>query len=816
MPKILIMISTPVLLRGRFLPCVLSFLLVTLLLSSSLKSIAQNTNGTISGQVLNTESQPVSGVSVFLKGVPGKKQTDESGHFQLTAPAGNYELNISFVGYGKKKLKVTINAGANTLINNLILSDLNEMNEVSVVGKTEVKKAKEKAFSLNVIDTKQLYNTSADLNQVMNRTSGVRIREDGGVGSNFNFSLNGFSGKQVKFFLDGIPMDNFGSSLTLNNFPVNMAERVEVYKGVLPINLGGDALGGAVNIVTRSNPNYIDASYGFGSFNTHRASFNAAYTNAKTGFTVRTNMFYNYSDNDYKVDVQPIELQPGDSNGQKGPYQRVKRFHDGYESGTAQVELGVTGKKYADKLLFGVIASGNEKDIQTGVTMEQVFGARTTRSSSVIPTLKYKKTDLFIKGLDLSVYGAYNMSQNRFIDTTRLKYNWLQQTIATTSAEFNRTQLKNKDNEGLATANLAYKINAHQAVSYNYVLTDFKRKSSDSENPDNPVFLYPQKLAKQVMGLAWQTDYNGFTATVFTKLYLLNAKSFEQQTTKEGVTSYQQSSLNTSNLGYGAAAAYFILTGLQAKASFEHTYRLPEATELLGDGLYVRRNSALKPESSNNLNLGALYTLPLQGDHKVGIEGNFIYRKSQNFIRLDQAQTAPIDRQYINIGDVLTTGVEGEVKYAWKDKIFASANMTYQNIIDKQKTITTTNFTGTNTSPNFYYNSRLPNMPFLFGNADIGTVFKQVGAAENSLNISYSLNYVQKYFLTSTALGADNQDIIPQQFSHNLMAGYSIKNGKYNIALEGRNLADNRLFDNYLLQKPGRSFFIKLRYFISK
>lgn len=816
MPKILIMISTSILLKGKSLPRILQFLFVILLLSGSLLSTAQNTTGTISGQVLNNESQPVSGASVFLKGLPGKKQTDQAGYFQLTAPAGSYELNISFVGYGKKKLKVTINAGVNTLIDNVILSDLNEMNEVRVIGKTEVKKAKEQAFSLNVIDTKQLYNTSADLNQVMNRTSGVRIREDGGVGSNFSFSLNGFSGKQVKFFLDGIPIDNFGSSLTLNNFPVNMAERIEVYKGVLPISLGGDALGGAVNILTRSNPNYIDASYGFGSFNTHKASFNAAYTNAKTGFTVRTNMFYNYSDNDYKVDVQPIELQPGDSNGQKGPYQRIKRFHDGYESGTAQVEVGVTGKKYADKLLFGVIASGNKKDIQTGVTMEQVFGARTTRSSSVIPTLKYKKTDLFVKGLDLSVYSAYNMSQNRFIDTTRLKYNWLQETISTTSAELSRTQLKNKDNEGLATANLAYKINAHQAVSYNYVLTDFKRKSSDSENPDNPVFLYPQKLAKQVMGLAWRTDYNGFTATLFTKLYLLNAKSFEQQTTKEGITSYQLSSQNTSKVGYGAAAAYFVLTGLQAKASFEHTYRLPEATELLGDGLYVRRNSALKPESSNNLNLGALYTLPLQGDHKIGIEGNFIYRKSHDFIRLDQGQSQPIDRQYINVGDVQTTGVEGEVKYAWKEKLFVSANVTYQNIIDKQKTITSTNFTGTNTSANFYYNSRLPNMPFLFGNADIGTVFKQVGAADNALSISYSLNYVQKYFLTSTALGANNQDIIPQQFSHNLMAGYSIKNGKYNIALEGRNLADNRLFDNYLLQKPGRSFFIKLRYFISK
>lgn len=40
-----------------------------------------------------------------------------------------------------------------------------------------------------------------------------------------------------------------------------MAERVEVYKGVLPVNLGADALGGAVNIVSRRDANYLDATY---------------------------------------------------------------------------------------------------------------------------------------------------------------------------------------------------------------------------------------------------------------------------------------------------------------------------------------------------------------------------------------------------------------------------------------------------------------------------------------------------------------------------------------------------------------------------
>ena len=130
------------------------------------------------------------------------------------------------------------------------------------------------------------------------------LEKHGGMGSAFNFSLNGFSGDQVKFFMDGIPLDNYGSSFTLNNIPTNMAERIDVYKGVVPIELGGDALGGAVNIVTnKSVRRYIDASYSYGSFNTHKAAVNTRFT-SKNGFVTNINAFLNYSDNSYKVEAQ--------------------------------------------------------------------------------------------------------------------------------------------------------------------------------------------------------------------------------------------------------------------------------------------------------------------------------------------------------------------------------------------------------------------------------------------------------------------------------------------------------------------------------
>jgi outer membrane cobalamin receptor len=58
---------------------------------------------------------------------------------------------------------------------------------------------------------------------------------DGGVGSNFSLAINGLSGKRVRYFIDGIPMAGYGSSFQINNISINAAERVEVYKGVVPI-----------------------------------------------------------------------------------------------------------------------------------------------------------------------------------------------------------------------------------------------------------------------------------------------------------------------------------------------------------------------------------------------------------------------------------------------------------------------------------------------------------------------------------------------------------------------------------------------------
>lgn len=51
----------------------------------------------------------------------------------------------------------------------------------------------------------------------------------------------------------------------------------------------------------------------------------------------------------------------------------------------------------------------------------------------------------------------------------------------------------------------------------------------------------------------------------------------------------------------------------------------------------------------------------------------------------------------------------------------------------------------------------------------------------------------------------------PTKFSHNITLSYSIHRGKYNFSLECRNLTDEKLYDNFSLQKAGRAFYGKVR-----
>lgn len=777
-------------------------------------SFSQNNRaGSIEGRVVDERSQPIETALVQVKGTTKGEYTNDKGYYRISGiPAGNQTLVITGMGLKEKKVTVNVSAGTITKVSDIEIENSVSLKEVAVIGKSEARKQQELAYAVSVLDVKEMYNTTASLGKLLNNISSVRVREDGGVGSNYTFSLNGFSGNQVKFFLDGVPMDNFGSSFNLGSISTSMADRIDVYKGVLPVNLGADALGGAVNIITRKTANYLDASYSFGSFNTHKAALNGAYTDAKTGFTFRLNGFFNYSDNDYKVYAPIVDL----STGKQVDERWVKRFNDGYRSGGVRLETGLTDKSYADYLLFGFIWSKDDNDVQTGATMDAVYGGVKTKSESMIPSLRWKKDDLFVEGLSASLYGAYSSVNTFTVDTLARKYNWLGEWVPKSAhGERSNTDSKIKNHEWTVNANVSYMIDLHQSLTLNHIFSSTERKIHDKVDPDNESNKIPQKLNKNITGLGWLIKYDRWNANVFAKLYNLSSDSykiFDQFTDDERLEKVSDSK---TELGYGAAFTYFILPKLQAKVSYEHAYRLPESNEMFGDGLVQQRNPDLKPEQSDNVNIGLTFEQTIQ-DHTFHIEAGGIYRNVKDFIRKGVSLTSNPTTGYENLGKVRTFGFEGSIDYRWKNLLHAGANITYQNLKDRQRFEKNDGYTGDGIIEHLTYGERIPNVPYLFGNALVGLSFQNFGMKDSELTFDYSLNWIKGYYLSFSGLGAGaSKKIIPSQASHDISLGYAMEKGKYNVILECTNLGDRKLYDNYRLQKPGRAFNVKFRYYIN-
>ncbi|MFZ0596150.1 MAG: TonB-dependent receptor, partial [Flavobacterium sp.] len=289
------------------------FLFFSIFFLFSFLSFSQQNQGvSVSGQVTENSGQTIPYATIFIEKTDLSIISDENGKFIFkNVKPGKHILKISAIGFSTQKKHIEVSGNNDVNFSIQLESELNELESVTVLGRSQTDKVNKQAYSVTAIDAKKLHNSTLDLAHALDRVSGVRVREAGGVGSRSELSINGFQGNQVKVFIDGVPMDNFGSSFQMNNIPINLADRVEVYKGVVPIWLGGDALGGAVNIVTNSKPRtYLDASYSFGSFNTHRSSLNAGYT-SKSGFTAEINAFQNYSDNNYWVNVDVADLNTG-------------------------------------------------------------------------------------------------------------------------------------------------------------------------------------------------------------------------------------------------------------------------------------------------------------------------------------------------------------------------------------------------------------------------------------------------------------------------------------------------------------------------
>lgn len=203
-------------------------------------------------------NKPLKDVNLVLYPDKYNYHTTSDGRFQFDKLyAGEYSLEVSRIGYQTQQLKVNLNNKDSSLT--LILSpDQKQIESVQVNGKMNAVDnlihAENAAMPVKVISRREIeLMGSRRLDEVMKEQTGVAVINDISGGARaVGVQIQGFSSNYVMVLVDGQPMlGRNNGNFDLSRISVTNIERIEIIKGASSCLYGSDALGGAINIITR-------------------------------------------------------------------------------------------------------------------------------------------------------------------------------------------------------------------------------------------------------------------------------------------------------------------------------------------------------------------------------------------------------------------------------------------------------------------------------------------------------------------------------------------------------------------------------------
>ncbi len=784
---------------------------------------AWSQTGKITGKVYFANNETAFGASVQITGTKKFVVVDNDGLFEIKGLAyGSYNLEISSMEAKPKTINISVNRPLHQISIALEkITDPKALKEVKIEKKSFKKDIIEKGFAVNVIETQEAAKRNLQTNDLLDRSGGVRIRQNGGLGSAVTYNINGMSGNAIRIFIDGVPIQTYGASFSLNSIPPALIERIEVFKGVVPAYLADDSLGGAINVVLKKGAkNSLNASVSYGSFNTAQSNVNASFRN-KNGFTVKANAFQNYSDNDYEVWGKWVyNIAP---NG-RYEYIRAKRFESMYRSFGGRLEAGFTNVDWADNLLISYNGSQDYNQIQHGQYMTKPYKGRFSESAANVFSLNYSKRNFLIKNLDFSLISVYSHRNDVINDTVKWNYNWNgekalglygQPILTNTGAQQGAPMINHMKSDIFNTrAGFNYSITENHKVLVNVMTYILDRNDYDEMKPEiTRDFIITRDLAKTVSSFAYEMTalQSRLRANLFVKNYnMKNEQRDPQVVTENGQNVVKEvvTSKRTNYTGYGMATSYSILPKIMVMGSAEKAIRLPSENEIFGNpGENIISNSGLKPEQSNNFNAGLRFGPYEMNNHKLTVSGNAFWRNTEDKIvrqisdRVNEAiQASP----FVNLGKAQSVGFEASFQYSYHNRFFAGMNLSKFNALFKDKYDKNGNIL-----PN--YNKQLPNEPFFNLNANLQYNFRNVIQSKSELNLYYYCGYVAPFYTSWL-----ETDRTTAQFPQDLGLSYVFPNKQFTVSFDARNVFDEQVYDNFAAQKPGRAFYLKLNYTLNK
>ncbi len=230
-------------------------------------------NGLIRGQISDENGLPLAGANVFIENLKIGATSDRSGEFTLgNVPEGQHELQVSYIGYLKDQKAIQVQSDQTAAVLFQLKSGVLSGNEILVIGD----RLKGQAKSLNVQKTNPNISNvisadqmgrfpDANIGDALKRVPAITVNYDQGEARFIN--IRGTEPRLNSVMINGerIPSaEGEIRAVQVDLIPADMIQTIEVSKAVTP-DMEADAIGGTINLVTRSAPHGMRISGTLGS-----------------------------------------------------------------------------------------------------------------------------------------------------------------------------------------------------------------------------------------------------------------------------------------------------------------------------------------------------------------------------------------------------------------------------------------------------------------------------------------------------------------------------------------------------------------------
>ena len=216
--------------------------------------------GVMRGRIVDAQNQVLPGATVMIESLHTGVVSDVNGYYTLAnLKPGTYIVKVTYVGYQPKTMKLTVQPDK-TAVQDFVLTDGVELEGVEVKGafhgQSRAINQQKNNFNLtNVVSADQVGKfPDSNIGDALKRINGINVQYDQGE-ARFG-QVRGTSPDLSSVSINGnrLPSaEGDARNVQLDLIPADMIQTIEVNK-VVTADMDGDAIGGAINLVTKNTP----------------------------------------------------------------------------------------------------------------------------------------------------------------------------------------------------------------------------------------------------------------------------------------------------------------------------------------------------------------------------------------------------------------------------------------------------------------------------------------------------------------------------------------------------------------------------------